>query len=222
VTNEQREAAIVRLFPLVKTIALAVCRRVRSIEYDDLVGTGAVGLIAAVDGFDHARGMSLDRYARRKILYTMLDAARREDHVSQLARRVLAHAERDRFEFALQLGRMPSALEIERRHPKLRSAQTAAHRRRPISLDADIAIERLVAPDWSGDPASVVCARETERSITLALDRLPARHRELLGMYYARGIRLAEVAERLSLTKQRVAQLRDVALASVREEVLAS
>jgi RNA polymerase sigma factor for flagellar operon FliA len=222
VTAQERDAAIVQLFPLVKTIARAVGRRARWVEFDDLVGYGAVGLIAAVDGFDCGRGLTLERYARRKILYAMLDAVRREDHISQVARRVLAYAERDRFEIALQIGRMPSPLEIERRHPKLRSAQTMAHRRRRLSLDTGAAVEGLLAPDWSGDPAAVLCARETERSISIAIDRLPPRHRELLGMYYQHGFRLADLAERLSLTTQRVAQLRDVALASVREKVRAS
>jgi DNA-directed RNA polymerase specialized sigma subunit len=41
-------------------------------------------------------------------------------------------------------------------------------------------------------------------------------------MYYARGLRLSEMARRLSVTKQRVAQLRDKVLASIRDEVLAS
>jgi RNA polymerase sigma factor for flagellar operon FliA len=220
--GQEREAAIVRLFPLVKTIAQAVCHQVRNVELDDLVGDGAVGLIGAVDGFDPARGLPLERYARRKILYAMLDGMRRGDHLSQRARRVLVRAEHDRFAFALQLGRMPSHMELEQRHPKLRSAQSTAYLRRPLSLDSSSAVETLVAPDWQGDPAFVLCARETERSVSIALERLPQRHRELLGMYYARGFRLADVAERLSLTKQRVAQLRDIALATVREEVLAS
>ncbi len=221
-TEEEREAAIVQLFPLVKSIAQALSRRVRWAEFDDLVGNGAIGLIAAVDCYDSARLMTLEQYARRKIVYAMVDGIRREDYLSQVARSVLAHAEHDRFALAIELGRMPSRAELERRHPKLRHAQISAYRRRLLSLDACPEIERLRKPDWSSDPALVLCTRETERRLTIALDRLPQHHRRLLGLYYARGLRLADLAEELSLTKQRVAQLRDVALASVREEVLAS
>jgi RNA polymerase sigma factor for flagellar operon FliA len=222
VTGTERDAAIVQLFPLVKTIAQTVRAELRAVDVDDLIGDGCVGLIAAVDGFDPQRGMALERYARRKITYAMLDGVRRNDQLSQRARGVLVAAERDRFTIALQLGRMPSHAELERRHPKLRSAQCTAHVRRALSLDASVPVEALVAPDWQSDPASVLCARETERSVHAALTGLPQQQRELLRMYYARGLRLSEMARRLSVTKQRVAQLRDKVLASIRDEVLAS
>jgi RNA polymerase sigma factor for flagellar operon FliA len=221
-TQRDREAVIVRLFPLVRTIAHVVRRHVRNVDFDDLVGDGSLGLLAAVDGYDPARGMSLERYARRKILYAMLDGARRSDHLSQTARRVLQSAERDRYELALELGRMPSGRELERRHPKLRAAEFTAHLRSPLSLDASPSLEASLAPDWKSDPATLVCARETHGSVRSALRRLPPRHRELLGLYYARGYRLADVARQFSLTKQRVAQLRDRALATVRDAVTPS
>jgi RNA polymerase sigma factor for flagellar operon FliA len=222
VIANDRDAEILRLFPLVRTIARAVWRQIRFIEYDDLVGEGSLGLVAAVDTYDASRGMTLERYARRKILYAMLDGARRSDHLPQFTRRVLLCAERDRYALALELGRMPSPRELEERHPKLRSAQWTAHLRRPLSLDAGEATELLLRPDWQSDPASVVCVRETQGSVRSAIRRLPARHRDVLGLYYARGYRLADVARRFSLTKQRVAQLRDRALETVRKKVAAS
>jgi RNA polymerase sigma factor for flagellar operon FliA len=221
-TPPEREAEILRLFPLVDTIARVVWRQIRRVDLDDLVGDGSLGLIAAVDSYNPARGMSLERYARLKILYAMLDGARRTDHLPQFTRRVLQSAERDRYALALELGRMPSPGELERRHPKLRSAQCSEHLRRPISLDASEAIDALLKSDWQSDPASVLCARETHGSVRRALRRLPPRHRELLRLYYARGYRLADVARQFSLTKQRVAQLRDRALATVRQAVVAS
>ena len=217
-----REAEILRLFPLVRTIARVVWRQLRYVDLDDLVGDGSLGLVAAVDSYDPARGMSLERYARRKILYAMLDAARRSDHLPRFTRLVLQSAERDRYALALELGRMPSAVELERRHPKLRSAQRTAHLRRPVSLDASDGLEAFLKPDLQNDPADVLCALETRGSVRSALRGLTPRHREVLGLYYARGYRLAEVARRFSLTKQRVAQLRDRAIATLRDAVTAS
>jgi RNA polymerase sigma factor for flagellar operon FliA len=222
VTRQEREATIVRLHPLVKTIALCTWRQIRSVELDDLIGEGSLGLIVAVDTYDAERGMSLERYARRKILYAMLDGVRRNDHLSQLSRRVLQTAELDRYSFAVRVGRMPSPRELEQRHPKLRSAQCSAHLRRPLSIDAATPLDGLVTPDWAADPAALLCALETEGSVRDALGRLPRRHRELLGMYYGGGFRLEAVARKLSLTKQRVAPLRDHALATVRQQVAAS
>ncbi|MBD5655894.1 MAG: sigma-70 family RNA polymerase sigma factor [Candidatus Eremiobacteraeota bacterium] len=221
-TTHEREATILQLQPIVQAIAHVTWRRLRGTELDDLIGDGYLGLIAAVDTFDAARGMSLERYARRKVLYAMVDGARRTAHLSQLSRRVLQNAERDRYSFAMSVGRMPSPRELEQRNPKLRSAQCSAQLRRPVSIDAAQPIDALVPLDWRTDPASLLCAHETEVSVRRALDRLPERHRELLGLYYGAGFRLEALANRLSLTKQRVAQLRDHALAKLRREVVAS
>ena len=119
-TAQEREATILRLQPVVRRIALAESRRIPRVELDDLISDGYLGLIVAVDTYEPERGMSLDRYARRKILYAMLDGVRRNDCASQLARRVLKSAETDRYSFAVRVGRMPSRRELEQRHPRLR------------------------------------------------------------------------------------------------------
>lgn len=220
-TAAEREARILRLVPIVRPIALAARRRVRRVELDDLIGDGYLGLIAAVDTFDPGRGMSLERFARRKILYAMLDGVRRADRVPLLARRVLLSAEHDRYAFAVSVGRMPSSLEFERRHPKLRSALCSAQLRRPLSIDAAVPIETLMPIDWKADPARLLCVAETDTVLRTAIGRLPQRHREVLGLYYG-GQRLEDLAKRYSLTKQRVAQLRDHAIATLRRQVVAS
>jgi RNA polymerase sigma factor for flagellar operon FliA len=221
VTTQEREATILRLQPVVRRIALAESRRIPRVELDDLISDGYLGLIVAVDTYEPQRGMSLDRYARRKILYAMLDGVRRNDCASQLARRVLKSAESDRYTFAVRVGRMPSCRELEQRHPRLRYAQRSAQLRQPLSIDAAMPIDALVPLDWDADPASMVCAVETRAAVRKALGRLPARHRELLGLYYG-GLRLEDLDQRFTLTKQRVAQLRDHALKTVRRQVAAS
>ncbi|MBV8531222.1 MAG: RNA polymerase subunit sigma-28, partial [Candidatus Eremiobacteraeota bacterium] len=81
-TEEEREAHVVRLLPAVYGIARRVARICRLRETDDLVGDGSVGLVRAVDSFDPNRGVSLDCYVRHVILGTMLNGMRRRDPVS--------------------------------------------------------------------------------------------------------------------------------------------
>src|SRR5450631_4312097 len=130
-TPVERDATIVRLYPVVRTIARSVARRIGGVvDLDDLVGEGCLGLIRAVDSYDPAReGSSLERHARACILGSILNGLRRMDRLTEFTRRVLRVAERDRYAVAIAHGRMPSMLEMERRHPKLRFARIAARQR---------------------------------------------------------------------------------------------
>ena len=47
-----REAQIRELLPLVRRIAKRIHRMVPTMDLDDLIGEGCVGLIRAVDAFD--------------------------------------------------------------------------------------------------------------------------------------------------------------------------
>ena len=99
-----REAAIRRLFPLVRQIARRVRRMVAGVELDDLVGDGSIGLIRAVDNFDPMRGPTLEHYASRLIAGAMLNGIRRMDPVSERARRAVRDGENERFRIAVARG----------------------------------------------------------------------------------------------------------------------
>ena len=222
-TANEREARIVRYYPLVRTIARTVARRITLADVDDLIGDGCLGLIHAVDTYDPARGeKSLERYTRVCVYGAILNGLRRMDRLTEFTRRVLRAADRDRYALALADGRMPSMLEMERRHPKLRYARIAAHERLPLSLDTAVPIDALVPPDWDADPGRVLCEHESRVLLREAIEKLPVRHREVVELYYYSGYRLRAVAQKLSVTKQRIAQLRDDALAIVRDEVVSA
>ncbi len=221
-TAAERDATIVRLYPVVRTIARTVARRAGRVDLDDLVGEGCLGLVRAVDSYDPARGASLDRYARARILGAMLNGLRRMDRLTEFTRRILRQAERDRYAIALTAGHLPSMLEMERRHPKLRYARIAAHHRSCVSLDDAIPVDALVAANWETDPARLYCEHEARAILRAALQKLPVRHRQVVELYFFSGYRLKAVARELSVTKQRIAQLRDRALEIVREEMISA
>lgn len=83
-TGAEREAMILSLAPLVKH--LAYVRWVvlpRSVMFDDILSAAWLGAIAAVDGFEPARGSLLATYARWKISGAIGDYLRGEDTVSR-------------------------------------------------------------------------------------------------------------------------------------------
>ena len=82
-----REAAILQGLDLVSSLAKRLQRRVPPcVTFDDLASAGTVGLIQAVDRFDHTRGLKFKTYAQHRISGAMLDFLRSEDPLSRTER----------------------------------------------------------------------------------------------------------------------------------------
>ncbi len=214
-----REALIRRYFPLVKRIARRIHRLVPSVDVDDLVGDGSVGLIRAVDNFDPQRGPTLEQYARQLIVGAMLNGIRRMDPVSERARRALRDGESDRYRLALERGSVPSSVEMEAIRPGFARARLAAHRGVPLSIDAPLPDGERVPKDWSGDPACIIAAREDALEVRALLDRLAPRQRALIRAYYFGERSLRDIGKRMRISPQRASQLHIAALEKLRRAV---
>ncbi len=214
-----REAAIRLLLPSVRQIARRVLRVARLADLDDLIGDGSIGLIRAVDTFDPARGTTLELYARRLILGSMLNGLRRLDPVSERVRRTLRHAEVKRYEMAQERGTLPALGELEREDPSLRRARTIAHRQAALSLDAPLPRGGEAVVDWSGDPSREVNARAKSRELREAVALLPARQQRILALHYSNDLTLHAISSKMSVSPQRVSQLHLNALARLRNVV---
>ncbi len=163
--SDEREARIRELFPVVRKIARRVRRLVPSVDLDDAIGDGCVGLIRAVDQFDPSRGPSLEQYARRVIAGAMLNGVRRMDPVSERARRAVREGETTRYRIAIDRGSVPSVEEIDGLHPGFARAVLATHRSQPLSLDAPLPDGESLGGDWASDVANKV---EPRRAVKIA------------------------------------------------------
>src|SRR5689334_11867951 len=87
-TNEERERLILEHLPQVRLIARRIQERLPdSVSLDDLVSTGVVGLIAAIDHFDPTHNVKLKTYAEYKIRGAILDSLRGLDWAPRQRRR---------------------------------------------------------------------------------------------------------------------------------------
>jgi len=218
-TAEHREAAVCELLPLVRGIARRVHRMVPSADLDDVIGDGNVGVLRAVDTFDPARGIPLEKYARRMILGTILNGVRRMDPVSERMRRTMRVAERARYALAQERGSLPAPGEMEAFIPGLRRARAEAHRRIPLSLDTSLPCGERLELDHSGDPQVVVAERLERARIHAAVDALPPRQREIVIAHYFAQKHLRSLIEPLRISPQRVSQLHLMAIDRLRDEL---
>jgi RNA polymerase sigma factor FliA len=217
-----REKQVRDLMPLVRKLARRLKRLVPTLDIDDLVGDGCVGLIRAVDSFDPLRGPQVTEYARRLVIGAMLNGIRRMDPVSERARRLVRDGDSQRYTLAASRGEIPSAREMEGRCPGYRRALAAVYRGQPLSLDAPLPRGEALAYDWSDDPARIVERRLERARLAALIAGLPRRQREVVLMHYFNGTSLRTVGKRLAISPQRASQLHTSALVKLRRQAHAA
>src|SRR5512144_1601028 len=87
-TSAERERLILDHLPQVRLIARRIHERLPgSVGLEDLVSTGIVGLISAIDRFDASQNVKLKTYAEYKIRGAILDSLRGLDWAPRQKRR---------------------------------------------------------------------------------------------------------------------------------------
>src|SRR3989454_12558747 len=105
-----------RYLSLVIPIARSFQKRLpASVDFDDLVGAGHLGLVEAARRFDPAKGASFGAFAQHRIRGAITDSLRRLDPVSRCLRSQQKTAERATTELMTHLGRCPTEAETARR-----------------------------------------------------------------------------------------------------------
>src|SRR5947208_14365096 len=88
IDDDERERLILEHLPQVRLIARRIQERLpESISLDDLVSTGVLGLISAIDNFDASHNVKLKTYAEYKIRGAILDSLRGLDWAPRQKRR---------------------------------------------------------------------------------------------------------------------------------------
>jgi RNA polymerase sigma factor for flagellar operon FliA len=86
-TASYREELILWHMPQVRLLARRLHRRCPQVELDDLISTGTIGLIRAIDRFDPNRNLKLKTLAEHRIRGAMLDYLRQIDPLPRSVRR---------------------------------------------------------------------------------------------------------------------------------------
>lgn len=212
---------------LVKRIACHLAARLpSSVEMDDLLQAGMIGLLEAAGNFDASRGASFDTYAGIRIRGAMLDEVRKLDwtprSVHQKHRQV-SEAMRD---IEAEAGRPATGQEIaERIGVSLDEyfailSDTAGCRL--FSLDDsndESGLSRDVPEDNGESPDQAVSRSQFREQLAAAIDRLPERERLVLSLYYEQELNLKEVGAVLGVTESRICQIHSQALIRLRSMI---
>ena len=179
---------------LARNMALRLAGKVpASVDLDDLIGAGVLGLIDAVDRFE--------AYARTRIQGAILDAMRAEDHLSRRERRASREADRSEDKVRMKLGR---ELTVEESDCARRGVpRSLAHSQ--IFVQIDDAGDAALANEETAF-ARVAAAQEHERVRELVAC-LPERERTILALYYEEELTYREIGQVMGVTESRICQI---------------
>jgi RNA polymerase sigma factor FliA len=227
VSAEDREKLILQHMPQVRLIARRIHDRLpETVCLDDLVSTGVVGLISAIDRYDPSHGVKLKTYAEYKIRGAILDslrgldwAPRQQRHRSKLIESAIAKLEQI-------LGRSPGEEEIARELgvslaeyydwlSEIRGLNLGSLESHPPEEDGR-ELMRFVADDEESWPSSLLERSELRRILAQAITRMPEIERTVLGLYFQEELTLREIALIVKLHESRVSQLKTQAIARLR------
>ena len=203
----------------------------RGLSLLDLIQEGNIGLMKAVDRFQHRRGFKFSTYAtwwiRQAITRAIADSGRTirlPVHVIDSLNRLL----RARREMIARHGREPRPEELAARlHLSVETVRMLLDvARQPISLDVPTGEgEGSVLGDFvqdvaHGSPEENAIRTQMGKDVEYAMQPLTQREREVLRLRYGlgleRGLSLAEIGRRYSLSRERIRQIEREAFAKMR------
>ncbi len=192
-------------------------------SYDDMVSSGVIGLMDAVEKYDATRDARFETYSALRIRGEILDSIRAQDWASDSLRRRIKAAARTRDELQETLGREPDSGEIAA-HMGISEAAllNALEKNRTFNVvyfedmaHEDDGWERCV-PCESSTPEDIAENNALTETLGALIDRLAERERLVVSLYYYEELTQKEIAHILGITEARVCQIRAAAVAKLK------
>lgn len=225
--NSTRDRLVVEYAPLIKYIAQKIAARLpTNIELDDLMSSGVIGLMDAIEKYDASRDNKFKTYAEFRIRGAILDELRAQDWVPRSVREKAKTLERCYVRIEQQKGRQATDEEVcadlgvsqEEYHEMLNQV-------RSVSLLSFDDVQNFSKADKralhgfsdvsnykSPTPFSEVNHAALKRMISEAINDLPEKQRLVLSLYYYEDLNLKEIGRVLDVTESRVSQLHTQAI----------
>ena len=190
-----------------------------SVDIDDLMSVGTIGLLHAIENFDDQKGTRFESYAEFRIKGAMLDELRTYDYMSRSARGKTNRIEKARAKLEADLGRAPTldeiATEVELTEAEVETILAQSEQVAFITMDdlGVIAADQTDVP-WElltqarpEDPFGHTFFRELRERLAESLNEMPERLKLVMSLYYYNELNFKEIGRVLDLTESRISQL---------------
>ena len=232
ITGLPRDEIIRQYAKVATSVAYKLIKRLpASVELDDLVSAGILGLIDAIDKYDPEKSDNFKKYAEIRIRGAMLDELRSMDWVSRTIRRQSSQLEGTRRQLRCELGRDATDREMaDELGVDLEQYFALIHKLQPVLL---ISFENL-KPGSDGeqrsfsqflkdpkalDPSEVAYFRQLRTLLGELVEQLPEKQRVVVTLYYFDHVNLKDIGKVLEVTESRVSQLHSQAVTTLKSKV---
>ena len=223
--NSTRDQLVLEFAPLIKYIAQKIAARLpANIELDDLISSGVIGLMDAMEKYDASRDNKFKTYAEFRIRGAILDELRAQDWVPRSVREKAKILERCYSKIEQKVGRQAKDEEVceelgitqgeyhellnQVRSVSLLSYDDIAHFSKADKRALHGGSEGSKAPT----PFNEINVAYLKRMIAEAIQDLPEKQRLVLSLYYYEDLNLKEIGRVLDVTESRVSQLHTQAI----------
>lgn len=212
--------------PQVRRQALSLQVRLpASIELDDLIQAGMVGLLEAMGRFDASQGATFATFASQRIRGAMIDELRSRDWLPRSVRRNAREVDQAVRKLEQKLGRAAQEHEIaaELEMPLEDYYQLLSDANSGQLLPYDELVAEGQEPEQDNAPFATPFADlldlEQRQLLIEAIEALPEREKLLMALYYQEELNLKEIGAVMGVTESRVSQLHSQAVSRLRAKL---
>ncbi len=228
-TEAQKNQLILDYTPLIKFVAQRISARLPGhIETNDLISSGVIGLMDALEKYDPSRDNKFKTYAEFRIRGSILDELRSQDWVPRSIRDKAKSLEKARTSLEAKLNRTPTAEELsqflgismDEYHTlvnKVHPASVFSIDNEPHFGDVDKrSLLNLLEDCKINNPFHFLETQNIKKIMVDAISALPERQKMVLSLYYYEDINLRKIGQLLKVTESRVSQLHAQAIKNLK------
>lgn len=201
----------------------------KSVELNDLINTGVIGLIEAFNNFDPGRGVKFETFAVPRIRGAILDELRALDWVPRSTRAKARNLDRALMKLENELGRGPSENELANRMDI--SIDELFSARKDVSVTGLLSLDELICREDDNrqvprietveDTDTVDVLRDMEKGelqtfLLHAISSLTEQERLVVSLYYYEELTLKEIGDIMLISESRVSQIHTRAVTRLR------
>ena len=225
-----RDQLITEYLPYVKRIVHRLAVHLpATVDVDDLMNVGVIGLIQAVDRYDPRRDNKFMTYAIFRIKGAVLSELRARDFLSRSNRRKIRELENAFMRLEQKLGREADDQEVAQ---ELGVDVEQVYRTKQMSSISFISLEELGVSsrdekekllsylvDNDDDALSLTKLKELKEALAQAIKQLPEKERLVISLYYIDELTMKETGKVLGITESRVSQIHSQAVLHLRAKL---
>ncbi|MCR4553922.1 MAG: RNA polymerase sigma factor FliA [Succinivibrionaceae bacterium] len=226
--EDKTRELVTRYAPLVKKIALHLKARLpHSVQVDDLIQSGMIGLLDASNNFDDSKGASFETFASIRIRGAMIDEIRSCDWAPRSVHQSTRRISDAMTELAKKLGRDATDLEVseylgipvDEYHRMLYESSTT----KIVGIeDLGVSADALVFENQNineNKPLNAVLEHNYRQSLAKAIETLPPKEALLLSLYYKDELNMKEIGKIMEISESRVSQILNQTILRLRSKL---